>query len=271
MNISTDVQARIAAENFRNEHGLGVVPLGDLISVIKQTTGHDVAVLEADGDEHGLAMTDPLRGRVFIGVAKTMHPMRQRSTLAHELAHLVFQDHSDSLWERNSAESRADSFARHLLIPQEGLKQFLGEIGTLGESHLSQVVQHFLVSPAIAAIALQEAGFISNEAKTEWMKISTPALATKFGWRDYYAVLQLESNKVRAPQGLVARAICGYEEGVLNAQAIATLQGRTEPEVLSEFQQAGIFPRSLDIETIEFDELPNVNFDLDGFDDVETE
>lgn len=258
MNLSTETQARTAAESFRNEHELGVCPLGDLISVISQTTGHDVAVLDVDEDGCGLVMTDPLRGRVFIGVARTMHPMRQRSILACELAHLVFQDHSDNLGEHSSVESRADSFARHLLIPQAGLKQFLGEIGTLGEFHLSQVVQHFLVSPAIAAIALREASFIGDETKSEWVKITTPALAAKFGWRDYYAVLQLGSNKVRAPQGLVARAIRGYEEGVLNAQAIATLQGCTEAETLAELEEAGIFPRSLEIEFIEVEDVASM-------------
>ncbi|BAU96859.1 hypothetical protein N24_2597 [Corynebacterium suranareeae] len=264
MDLSMEVQGRNAAENFRDKHGLGQGALGDLISLINQTTGHDVAVIDADEDEHGLAMTDPLRERVFVGVAKTNRPMRQRSTLAHELAHLVFADHSENLAERKPLETRADAFARHLLIPQQGLKQFLGEIGHVEESHLSQVVQHFLVSPPIAAIALREAGFIGDETKSEWMRLSTPFLATKFGWRDFYAALQLESSKRRAPQGLVARAVRGYMEGVLNIQVIATLQGRSENDVLAEFDNEGIFPRSLDLDAIEFDDLPELGADFDG-------
>jgi len=56
--------------------------------------------------------------------------MRQRSTLAHELGHVLFQDWADSDagdWsERNPAEIRADAFARHLLVPVEGLRDFIG-------------------------------------------------------------------------------------------------------------------------------------------------
>jgi Zn-dependent peptidase ImmA (M78 family) len=73
-----------------------VQPLGDLVAVIEQATGIDVAVLDVGPDEHGLAMRDPARGTVFIGVARTRNPMRQRSTLAHELGHVLFGDWADA-------------------------------------------------------------------------------------------------------------------------------------------------------------------------------
>ena len=106
---------------------MGVQPLGDLVALIEQTTGADVAVVEADGDEHGLAMKDPETGAVFVPVAKTRHPMRQRSTLAHELGHLVFGDWDpkEVLSSRSPAEARADAFACHLLVPKEGLEHSL--------------------------------------------------------------------------------------------------------------------------------------------------
>jgi uncharacterized protein YndB with AHSA1/START domain len=42
--------------------------------------------------EHGLSMCDPATGRVVIAVATTPHPMRQRSSIAHELGHVVAGD-----------------------------------------------------------------------------------------------------------------------------------------------------------------------------------
>ncbi|SNU00476.1 protein of unknown function [Ruaniaceae bacterium KH17] len=256
------------AEAFRCEHGLGVQPLGDLAALIERTTGHDVAILDAPPDEHGLTMRDPERGRVFVGVARTLNPMRQRSSLAHELAHLVFGDSAQALGERTPVEIRADAFARHLLIPVEGLKGFLGAPSEVDSSRLSDVVQWFLVSPAVAAIQMRDAGYVEPELATAWMKLSTAQLATRFGWSDYYATLQADSDRLRAPQGLLARAIRGYEFGVVGAQAIATLRGRSVEEVLAELDEAGI--RQISPEAAEFEahELPVVNVDLSGLEDL---
>lgn len=209
-------------------------------------------------------MRDPARGTVFIGVARTPHPMRQRSTLAHELAHLIFGDQSVDLAERSPEESRADAFARHLLVPQQGLKEFLGEVAVASESTLSDVVQRFLVSPAIAAIAMRDAGYISAGTAAEWRNISTPAIATRFGWQDQYLALQRESQRPRAPQALVARAIAGYAEGVVSAQTIATLRGVGEGQIVEELRQIGILPPTYDDQDFEIADLPTVEVDLTG-------
>lgn len=111
--MNTEASGRAMAARFRRDHHLGVQPLGDLVAVIEQTTGIDVAVLDVGPDEHGLTMRDTARGAVFIGVARTRNPMRQRSTLAHELGHVLFEDWADSNasnWsDRTPAEIRADA------------------------------------------------------------------------------------------------------------------------------------------------------------------
>jgi Zn-dependent peptidase ImmA (M78 family) len=172
-------EARNAADRFRRDHRLGTQPLGDLVALIEQTTGIDVAVLDVGPDEHGLTAHDPERERVVIGVARTRKPVRQRGTLAHELAHVLFADwasRNGSRWSaRSAAETRADAFARHLLLPVDGLREFLGSRAGITLEGLSAVVQRFLVSPAIAAIALQQTGYISPDTKREWMAISTPS------------------------------------------------------------------------------------------------
>jgi Zn-dependent peptidase ImmA (M78 family) len=245
-------------------------PLGDLVAVIEQTTGIDVAVLDAGPDEHGLTMRDPARGTVFIGVARTRNPMRQRSTLAHELGHVLFEDWADSDagdWsDRDPAEIRADAFARHLLIPVEGLRDFIGQRSAVAESGLSAVVQRFLVSPQIAAIALREAGYIDEATKRKWMTLRTPQLAARFGWADQYQVLQASSDQRRAPQRLLARAIAGYMEGVLPAQAIATLRGISVEALMNELGEAGVTPAERPIAWADPGELPEVEIDLAALD-----
>jgi hypothetical protein len=82
-----------------------------------------------------------------------------------------------------------------------------------------------LVSPQIAAIALRQAGYIDEATKQECRTLRAPQLAARFGWTDQYQMLQASADRRRAPQRLLARAITGYAEGVLSAQAIATLRG----------------------------------------------
>jgi Zn-dependent peptidase ImmA (M78 family) len=236
------------------------------VAVIEQATGIDVAVLDAGPDEHGLTMRDPVRETIFIGVARTRSPMRQRSTLAHELGHVLFEDWADSDagdWSaRDPAESRADAFARHLLIPVEGLRDFIGQRPAVTESGLSAVVQRFLISPQIAAIALRDARYIDETTKRDWMTLRTAQLAARFGWSDQYQVLQAGSDQRRAPQRLLARAIAGYVEGVLPAQAIATLRGISVEALMDEFREAGVTPAERPIAWAEPGELPGLEVDL---------
>jgi hypothetical protein len=41
----------------------------------------------------------------------------------------------------------------------------------------------------IAAIALCQARYIDEATKRDWMTLSTPQLAARFGWTDQYQVL----------------------------------------------------------------------------------
>ncbi|WP_412747231.1 ImmA/IrrE family metallo-endopeptidase [Krasilnikovia sp. MM14-A1004] len=245
-------------------------PLGDLVALIEQSADIDVAVLDAGPDEHGLTMRDPQRGAVFIGVARTHRPMRQRSTLAHELGHVVLGDWVDSdaadRSQRPPAEIRADVFARHLLLPIDGLRGFLGDPRAITLATLSTVVQRFLVSPSIAAIALEQAGYIGKAVKREWMTTSALRLAVQFGWGDQYRALQADSDRRRAPQRLLARTIHGYVDGVLSAQVIANLRGVSLTGAVAELREAGIVPTPQVVTWVDPDELPEAHVDLTDLD-----
>lgn len=269
--MTAETEGCATATRFRQDHHLGVQPLGDLVELIEQATGIDVAVLDVGPDEHGLTMRDPLRGTVFIGVARTRNPMRQRSTLAHELGHVLFEDWVDSDmgdWsDRSPAEIRADAFARHLLVPIDGLREFIQPQLPVGLSTLSAVVQRYLVSPQIAAIAMQQTGCIDDALKQEWRTRSAPQLAARFGWADQYHLLQANSDRRRAPQRLLARAITGYVEGVLPAQAIATLRGITLTAAVGELEEAGVAPVERPVAWADPADLPDVHVDLAALDE----
>lgn len=171
--------------------------------------------------------------------------MRQRSSLAHELGHVVFEVWTEApVTRRSHEEIRADVFARHLLIPAEGLRHHLGDPGSRGidEPALSAIVERFLVSPALAAIALAGAGFIDTSTKESWMLLRTRHLATRFGWSDYYAGLQDEANRPRPPRRLLDRALRGYILGAVSAETLASLRGIPVDQVVAELEAAGIRP-----------------------------
>ena len=57
--MTAETEGSEAAARFRKDHHLGAQPLGDLLEIIEEATGIDVAVLETGPDEHGLTMRDP--------------------------------------------------------------------------------------------------------------------------------------------------------------------------------------------------------------------
>lgn len=251
--MSAEAEGRTRAEEYRIEHGLGVQPLGDLVALMEQLERSDVAILRVDAPEaHGLGMSDPKTGRVKIAVACTPHPMRQRSTLAHELAHIVFADHlypdTEGWGENKPEESRADSFARHLLAPLGGIAAILGPPAdvVVDESLVSALVQRYLASPQIVVIQLAEAGYLTGAQKQAWLPTSSPKLAARFGWMDQYRALSAESATPRSPQRLVARATDAYLRNVLPLNAVARLRSDSVANVRAEFETLGLNPQEPD-------------------------
>ncbi|MEV0355642.1 ImmA/IrrE family metallo-endopeptidase [Nocardia sp. NPDC050697] len=269
--MSAESEGRQEAARFRTEHHLGSAPLGDLVMLIEQSVGADVAVLDTEQDQHGMTMRRGDSGSVFIGVTRTPRVMRQRSTLAHELAHVVFGDWADEplIDSANPVESRANAFARHLLIPQQGVEETIeSEYVGHGRAMLSAVVQRFLVSPSIAAIALEQGGHIDRATKEQWKSVPTPKLAAEFGWLDRYRSLSEASNRRRAPQRLLARAISGWVQNVVPIQTVATLWGIDAAVAEQELRAAGL--RQVDRwespNWAGVAELPEVEIDLSEFD-----
>jgi Zn-dependent peptidase ImmA (M78 family) len=285
-NSRYEQEAREAAGRFRAENGLGVAPVSDLVALIEQTMRVDVTVLPIEeDDEHGLTMVDPNRGVTIVAVPTSEHPMRWRSNLAHELAHLVFEDHqagkAGALSRDGLVERRAQSFARHLLIPADGIRHVLARatpsLGALAQRDplpmrvLSDLTQRFQVSPQVAAIQLRDMDLITQSTCDEWSAQTTPSVAARFGWVDQYTALQGESRQHRAPQRLLARAVAGYIAGLVSLEAVASVRGVAPEALAAEFRLAGIEPSVASTVANDDDGLPAVpasEVDLSWLDEV---
>lgn len=236
---------RRAAEDFRAEFGLGDEPITSLARLIEQALGIGVAYVGTAAPGHGMTMR--LDGRSMMAVGCTNHPMRLRSTLAHELGHLRLSSVDQYLdrthWDaRTPEEIQADSFARHLLVPLAAVRAVVNDAEpTL--ALLSRLVQTYLASPSVVAIQLREAGAINQNLCREWSELTSGRLASQFGWRTEYQGLVEQSRTPRAPQGLLARAIEGYRWNLINPAIIARLAGYPSAQALADQLAAdGIVP-----------------------------
>ena len=229
--INNERRARELAEEFRNQHALGDQPIKDMFELVHVAAGVDVISMPAAEAEHGLSMTDPTTGRTVIAVATTHHPMRQRSSIAHELGHILGRDLERpkplTPGERSPEEIRADAFARHLLLPLGGVRRHCSRAqGEISLVDLSDLIQEFEVSPSMAAIQLRDLKLIDQDTCAAWNGHSTTQLAARFGWLSQYRSLAADSAQPRAPQGLMARAVQGYRRGVLSITELASWYGQ---------------------------------------------
>jgi hypothetical protein len=94
-----------------------------------------------------------------------------------------------------------------------------------------------------------------------------PQLAGRFGWSDQYLALRNDSDQRRAPQRLLTRAIRGYTESVVSAQAIAVLRGITAEAAELDLSQAGVTKVEHPSVWANAADLPEVDVDLAALED----
>lgn len=243
-------QASRLARTFRKDHSLGISPIKDVFEMVHTTTGVDVFSIHAAEAEHGLTMLDPHTGRRVIVVATTPHPMRQRSSVAHELGHLLRGDLDTAEQappgERGPAEICADAFARHLLLPLDAVRARLAETKEVSLADLSDLVQTYEVSPAIAAIQLRTAALITEETCHDWRRRPSRHLALQFGWLNQYDSLAEASRRPRAPQTLMKRAVAAYKDGVLGIAELSAWYGASEHDLRAELGEPHQAPSTVD-------------------------
>lgn len=247
--MSNETIGRLAAEKCREEWGLGVAPIGNLPRLIEERAGVGVALIRTPAPGHGMTMR--LGDITLIAAGCTPHPMRLRSTLAHELGHLriasVNRRLSESTWsERREEEIQADAFARHFLLPIEAVR---AASGNNADIVLSNAVQDYGVSPSIAAIQMRDANLITVQQYSAMSGLTTKNIAVKHGWLPEYEARARESMQTRAPQSLMARAIEAYRWNQVSASTLARLQGEKDARRYAELlEREGIVPKMSDTE-----------------------
>lgn len=261
---ATEQHAADAAGRVRDEHGYGIAPIASVIEFIEMVDpGALVAITQMPDGLDGMVLKDPVRGRVVVGISTTSVPERQRSSLAHELGHIVFDDYKagtpSDCSARTPAEIRADHFARHLLAPLEGVRALLRESGVPGRdlllADLADVVRHFGVSPVVARFQLERLGFLDPALSESWKHHTGEGLAAAFGHISEYRGNAARSAVPVPPTSLTERATRAYAENALGIGALARLMEMDAKVLKHALDDADITPRPIPSLALSEDDL----------------
>ena len=151
----------------------------------------------------------------IIGVNSTSTYGRQRFTIAHELYHLYFHEHFESIvcfadleMNKSSAEKEADIFASYFLAPYEALFYFIRsnlkkQNNELEIEDVVRIEQHFGISRQAILWRLINDKYLRQE-KVDTMKTGIIASARKLGYDDKLYIPTPE-NKQYATYGKYIR------------------------------------------------------------------
>lgn len=221
------------AARVRDELGLGSGPLVDLNEVVEEKLGIDLAVVRLGAGLSGAAAFDDVRHVVIAGVNVDEPYERQRYSLAHEVAHVLFGDEHSETARRSPAEMRADKFAQTLLIPAGGIRAWIADQGLsqaeapFDYTSACRLAETFGVSPMVVWIALDDLNLRpAEEAPTAKQAAITTGHLTEHIQRKQAARVE------RVPRRIEARVLAALRRGYLNEVAAAAALGQDPSELL---------------------------------------
>lgn len=123
----------------RRRLGLGSSPVGDLPALL-EAQGIRTGLIAMPQGVSGLMISDPSVG-LFVVVNREHPAVRQRFSWCHEYAHLLLDraqmGHVSRESERTDLlEVRANVFAANFLMPEDGVRRFVGMLGKGSASRL---------------------------------------------------------------------------------------------------------------------------------------
>lgn len=225
-------QAERRAERLRNEYVLGTRNIPDFFRFTEQTLGYFLIRYPfGEGNIEGFAAI--YQGRRLL-VTNSSHILsRERFTLAHEIAHHLFDLEEDKqaiesdektgqFDEQNPLEYRADCFAAAFLIPEKGIRDSLREFSIenteIGFLDIIRLQVEFGVSYRAMVRRLKDLGIITfNQAQKlrDYFGETGYGLETLFKRVNASTELLYASGTVWIPTKYMNYLILNYENGYI--------------------------------------------------------
>lgn len=149
-------------------------PISNLIEIL-ENKGILIYVCDLDNDKFS-GMSGFVNGRPYIVINKNMSPERNRSTIVHELSHLMFK------WPDNMCESEIEEYATAIsgafLFPKTDAIRELGIRRTVISKDMFLVAKEYGISMYLLVKRAQLSGIITASLAKEFY-----VFAAKAGWR----------------------------------------------------------------------------------------
>lgn len=215
---------------------LGSGPLSDLPALLESMLDIDTASLPLPEGLSALAAFDDARSVALVAVDVNEPRVRQRFSLAHELAHVLAGDgHAfDESQSRTPAELRADKFAQTLLLPPSEVNDWLTHHGyapgiAVSFEDACELADTYEVSPKTAWIALDD---LRSAPSTPAPTSHTAALIS--GHLARFRQREASAHIARVPQRIESRLLAAFRAGHLSAGMVASLLDSPTTELESE-------------------------------------
>lgn len=220
-----DAEADAAA--MRRHLGIELVgPVPDLVGLLEN---RGILFMALEGvDEHFSGINGFVGNRPYVVVNASMSPERYRSTIAHELAHLVFD------WGEvggKAQEDHATAVSGAFLLSAVDAFRELGPRRRAVTRDMEMVAREYGVSMMLLAKRANLAGIISDSAYKSFC-----VTASKMGWRKQEPS-RIAPERSELFEQLVYRAVC---EDDMSIQRGAELLGRSFDEIAYECELCGV-------------------------------
>lgn len=167
---SDEENAQSLRRNLRlSEEG----PVANLIELLENK---GILVYLHDGDRNFSGLSGTVNGRPYVVLNKNMHAERMRSTLVHELAHLMFVWPSDM--PDKEQEQKATAISGAFLFPAADVKRELGLQRKGISKDMESVCQEYGISMLLLAKRACICGVISVSAERSFY-----IQASSWGWK----------------------------------------------------------------------------------------
>lgn len=236
---------RRKAEEVRKFLGLGTGPIVDLdpvceilgITVYRAHLGTDLSKVPS-----GAFLNHPEIGFSIL-VNLGMTPGRRRFTVAHEMAHALFHSHETNRVVsrgRNPLETFADAFAGEFLMPREGVRRFMEEVGMdprINEpADAIRIQRYFRVSWPTALVRLRQMNAITQATYRRFEESVRPIhLARSLGYAIDQEELRQDPRRWRVrrfPRPFLRMLRAAVLNDVISPMTAASFSGLSLPDIV---------------------------------------
>ena len=237
---------RRKAEEARKLLGLGTGPISDLdpvceilgITVYRAHLGTDLARVPS-----GAFLNHPEVGFSIL-VNLSMTPGRRRFAVAHELAHALFHSQETNRVvsrARNPLETFADTFAGEFLMPREGVRRYMEEVGMdprIDEPEdVLRIQRYFRVSWPTALVRLRHMNAVTQATFDACQEPDRPlALERSLGYVSDREERSQDPERWRArrfPRSFLRMLRDAIAHGLMSPPTAASFAGLALPEIVN--------------------------------------